>query len=107
MEQILFKTGDIPATHTSTLLDKKYHEIQIEAINAGILLRETDEKLDDIIDDGRMIKSYSHDIRTNALLLYRNMIQSKKILCQILFIVIVTIVIFIVIGRIFTHKNKS
>ena len=65
--------------NSSILLDRKYNEIQNEAINAGILLMETGDKIDEIIYDGKIIKSHAHNIRSNALKFYQNLIQSEKI----------------------------
>ncbi|CAF2595921.1 unnamed protein product [Rotaria sp. Silwood2] len=95
--------------NSSILLDKKYDDIRIEAINAGIILKETNEKIDEIINDGHTIKSYAHDIRSNALQFYQNLIQSKKLIryCQLVFLLIIITIMSIFIGKIFTRKKNS
>jgi len=94
------------ATHSSILLDKKYDNIRIEALNAGILLKETDEKINEIINDGHIIKSHAYDVRTNALKFYQNLIQSKKLIhyCQLIFIIIIITILIIFIGKIFINN---
>ncbi|CAF3970561.1 unnamed protein product [Rotaria magnacalcarata] len=102
------KTGSSPAIHSEILLDEKYDAIRIEAINAGILLKETDEKIDELIHDARMIKSHGRDIRSNALRFYQNLIQSRKIIrfCQLIYILISIIIIIILIGKTFSGKRN-
>ncbi|CAF2432910.1 unnamed protein product [Rotaria sp. Silwood2] len=99
----------VPGEDSSILLDKKYDDIRIEAINAGIILKETNEKIDEIINDGHTIKSYAHDIRSNALQFYQNLIQSKKLIryCQLVFLLIIITIMSIFIGKIFTRKKNS
>lgn len=98
--------GKSPDKHSSILLDKKYENIRTEAIHAGILLRETDEKIEDIINDGHMIKSHAHNIRSNALRFYQNLIQSEKLIryCQLIFIIIIVIIVLFFIGKVFLGK---
>ncbi len=98
MERLNITTGKSPV---SVLLDKKYENIRTEAIQSGILIREIDEKIDEIITDGHRIKSHAYDIRSNALKFYQNLIQSEKILryCLLIFIIIVIIIIAIIFIR--------
>jgi len=100
--------GKSSATHSSILLDKKYDNIRTEAINAGILLKETDEKIDEIINDGHTIKAHAHNIRVNALRFYQNLIQSEKIIryCQLIFIIIIITFLIVFIGKIFIGKRN-
>ena len=93
---------------SAILLDTKYDNIRKEAINAGILLKETDEKIDEIINDGQLIKSHALDVRTNALKFYRNLIRSEKIrrFCQLMFILIICIILLIFLGKMFTRKTN-
>lgn len=96
MDKLNINAGKSSNLHLSILLDKKYENIRTEAINAGILLKETDEKIDEIINDGHTIKSHAYDIRSNALRFYQNLIQSEKLIryCQLIFIFIIIIFIF-------------
>jgi len=100
--------GKSPAIHSSILLDKKYDNIRTEAINAGILLKETDEKIDEIINDGYSIKVHAHNVRTNALRFYQNLIQSEKVIryCQLIFIIIIITFVIVFIGKIFIEKRN-
>ncbi len=104
MDSLNIQTGKSPVIHSSILLDKTYDEIRTEAINAGILLKETDEKVDEIINDGHIIKSHAYNVRANALRFYRNLIQSEKIIryCQVIFIIFILIIVIIFVGKIFT-----
>ncbi|CAF3570808.1 unnamed protein product [Adineta steineri] len=106
MDRLNIITGDSPIIHSTILLDKKYHDIRNEAINAGILLKETDEKVDEIIKDGFLIKSHAHNIQSNALRFYRNLIQSEKLIqfCQFIFIIIIISLTIIFIGKFFLSK---
>lgn len=92
----------------SIFLDNKYKDIQHEALNAGILLRETDEQIDEIISDGLKIKSHAYNIRSNALRFYRNLIQSERMIriCQWTFVVIVFALIFCFILKSFLRQTK-
>ena len=89
--------------HSSILLEKKYDEIRTEAIKAGILLKETNEKVDEIINDGHIIKSHAYGVRINALRFYQSLTQSGKInrYCQLVFIIIIITVSIIFIGKFF------
>jgi hypothetical protein len=104
VDRVNNKAGKTPVTHSSVLLDNKYDQIRTEAINAGILLKETDEKVDEIINDGQIIKSHAHDVRSNAIRFYQNLIQSEKIIryCQVIFIIFIIIIVIVFIGRIFS-----
>ncbi|CAF0776289.1 unnamed protein product [Rotaria sordida] len=109
VDKLNIKTGHSPVIDSSILLDKKYDNIRIEAINAGIILKETNEKIDEIINDGHIIKSHAYDIRSNALRFYENLIQSKKFIqyCQLIFILIIITIMSIFIGKFFTRKKNS
>ncbi len=108
MDKLNIHAGKSSATHSSILLDKKYDNIRIEALNAGILLKETDEKINEIINDGHIIKSHAYDVRTNALKFYQNLIQSKKLICycQLIFIIIIITFLIVFIGKIFIGKRN-
>lgn len=98
--------GKSPATYSSLALDNKYENIRTEAIHAGILLRETDEKVEEIINDGQMIKSHAHDLRSNAFKFYQNLIQSEKIIryCQLIFLILILIIAIFFIGKVFVRR---
>ncbi len=108
VDRLNINAGISPATHSSILLDKKYDNIRTEAINAGILLKETDEKIDEIINDGHSIKVHAHNVRTNALRFYQNLIQSEKVIryCQLIFIIIIITFLIVFIGKIFIGKRN-
>ena len=94
--------------HSSISVDNKYKEIRNEALNAGILLKETDEQIDEIIYDGLKIKSHAYDIRSNALRFYRNLIQSERMIqfCQWTFVVIVITLSICLILKNLLHQTK-
>jgi hypothetical protein len=108
VDRLNTNAGSFPATHSSILLDKKYDHIRTEAINAGILLKETDEKVDEIINNGHTIKAHAHDVRSNALKFYQNLIQSEKIVryCQLIFIILIITFVIVFIGKVFIGKRN-
>ena len=71
----------------SILLDEKYDQIQNEAIQAGILLKKTDEKIEQIIDENRKIQAHTDDVKTNAVRFYRNLVQSER-MCRFYLLII-------------------
>ena len=90
-----------PATYSAVLLDNKYENIRAEAIHAGILLKETDEKLDEIINDGHTIKSLAQNIQSNAFRFYQNLIRSEKFIrcCQFVFLIAIIMIVIGLIGK--------
>lgn len=109
MDKFYITTGKSPATYSSILLDKKYEDIRKEATNAGILLKETDEKIDEIIKDGTIIKSHAHDVQAYALRLYEHIIRSDKILRYflILFLIIVIMMVIFFLAKLYISSKKS
>ena len=103
MERLNFATGKYPE---ASLIDKKYENIRTEAIHSGILLKETDEKIDEIINDGHTIKSHAYDIQSNVRRFYQNLIRSEKLLryCLFVFIIIIIMIAMIIIGKFFMRK---
>ena len=93
--------GNSPATYATNLLDKKYENIRTEAIHAGILLRETDEKVEGMINDGHTIQSHAQNLQSNALKLYRRLIRSEKLIrfCQFVFLIAIIIMVVFLIGK--------
>ncbi len=108
MERLHINVGKSPTTQTSILLDEKYDSIRSEAINAGILLKETDEKVDEMINDGQRITSHAQDVRANALRFVRNLMQSEKLVfyCQLIFIVTIVIIAILFIGKVFIGRRN-
>jgi len=108
VDRLNIKAGKSPAVDSSILLDKTYDDIRIEAINAGIILKETNEKVDEIINDGHLIKSHAYDVRSNALRFYQNLMQSEKLIryCQWIFIITIIIIAIIFIGKFFISKKN-
>lgn len=109
MDRLNINNEKSSVKHSSITLDKKYENIRTEAMQAGILLKETDEKIDEIIHDGNMIKSYANDIRLKALKFYQNLIQSEKFIryCRLIFISLIIILIIIFFGNFFLSKEKG
>lgn len=88
-------------------LDTKYENIRSEAIQAGLILKETDEKIDEIIYDSHLVKSHAQDIRMNVIKFYRNLMKSERLkcLCQIIFICLICLIVIIFIGK--SKKQKT
>jgi hypothetical protein len=107
VDRLNIKTGESPGIHSSIILDKKYDQIRAEALHAGILLKETHEKVDEIITDGQIIESHAHDVRSNALRFYQNLIRSEKLIryCQVIFIMVIIFIGIIFIGNFFVRKK--
>jgi hypothetical protein len=105
VERLNHTTGKFPA---SILLDKKYENIRTEAIHSGILLKQIDEKIDEIITDGHTIKSHAYDIQSNARKFYQNLIRSEKFLryCLLIFIIFMIMIAMIFIGKFFVRKSN-
>ena len=95
-----------PATYSTNLLDKKYENIRTEAIHANILLKATDEKVDEMINDGHTIQSHAQSVQANALRFYRNLIRSVKLIryCQFIFLIVIVTVIGFLIVKSFSRK---
>lgn len=110
MEQLHVNVvGKSPATYSTNLLDKKYENIRTEAVHASILLKETDEKANEIINDGHTIQSHAQSVQANALRFYRKLIRSEKLIryCQFIFlIVIVTVVVFLIVKSLFRKQHS-
>lgn len=100
-DRIDVSIGQKSIPHVPGSFDEKYHQIRSEAHHAGVLLRETDEKIDDIITNSRTIGFHAHDVRSNALRLYRYLKQSERLLrcCQWMFILVIMIVLVVLVGK--------
>ncbi len=108
MDRLNIHDGKSPTTYSAILLDRKYDYIRTEAMNAGILLKEIDENVEEIIHDGNIIQSHAQDVRTNAGRFYRNLMQSEKLVryCQWIFVVVVITLVIIFIGKVFIGKRN-
>lgn len=91
---------------SAVLLDNKYENIRAEAIHAGILLKETDEKLDEIINDGHKIQSLAQNIQSNAARFYQNLIRSERLIrcCQVVSLIAMMTIVVGLIGKIVFGK---
>ena len=110
MEQLnVSVVGKSPAIYSTNLLDEKYENIRTEAIHAGILLRETDEKVEEMINDGRTIQSHAQNVQSNALRFYRSLIRSEKLIryCQFIFLItIITVIVFLIGKAVFRRSHR-
>ena len=85
----------------SSSLDRTYDDIRSEAVHAGVLLKETDEKIDELIHNGRTIRSHANAIQTQTLSFYRRLIRSENIAryCHVIVITLIIILAVVFIGR--------
>ncbi|CAF1675599.1 unnamed protein product, partial [Didymodactylos carnosus] len=75
----------ITSSSSPAILDRKYQAIRNEALKSGILLKETDEKVEEVITNTHILNAKANAVRTGAFAIHSNLLKSDKLakLCQL------------------------
>lgn len=92
----------------SDALDQTYNDIRNEAVHAGVLLKATDEKIDELILNGQTIRSHANAIQAQTISFYRRLIRSENIAryCHVLTITLIIILAVVFIGKMLVRNTN-